>query len=39
MYIENEKLIKQLEMVGHQGGNKQLERELGKKLKKRELEC
>jgi regulator of replication initiation timing len=36
--IESEKLIKQLEMGGG-GGNRQLEKELAKKLKKRELEC
>jgi len=35
--IESEKLIKQLEIGG--GANKQLEKELAKKLKKRELEC
>jgi hypothetical protein len=34
---ESEKLIKQLEMGGQ--GNRQLEKELAKKLKKRELEC
>ena len=36
---ESEKLIKQLEMGGAGGGNRQLEKELAKKLKKRELEC
>lgn len=36
---ESEKLIKQLEMGGGQAGNRQLEKELAKKLKKRELEC
>eukprot|EP00347_Sterkiella_histriomuscorum_P023285 403335232 len=40
LQIESEKLIKQLEMgAGAQGGNRQLEKELAKKLKKRELEC
>ena len=38
LQIESEKLIKQLEMGGG-GGNRQLEKELAKKLKKRELEC
>ena len=33
---ESEKLIKQLELGG---GNRQIEKELAKKLKKRELEC
>ncbi len=37
--IESEKLIKQLEIGGGAGGNRQLEKELAKKLKKRELEC
>lgn len=37
--IESEKLIKQLELGGGAGGNRQLEKELAKKLKKRELEC
>lgn len=37
---ESEKLIKQLELGGGGvGGNRQLEKELAKKLKKRELEC
>lgn len=35
--IESEKILKQLELGG--GGNRQLEKELAKKLKKRELEC
>lgn len=34
---ESEKLLKQLEMGG--GGNRGMEKELAKKLKKRELEC
>lgn len=38
LQIESEKLIKQLEMGGG-GGNRHLEKELAKKLKKRELEC
>lgn len=33
MHYDNEKLM------NGQGGNKQIERELAKKLKKRELEC
>ncbi len=37
--IESEKLIKQLEIGGGAGGNRHLEKELAKKLKKRELEC
>jgi len=36
---ESEKIIKQIEMGGGAGGNRQLEKELAKKLKKRELEC
>lgn len=39
LQAESEKLIKQLESGGGQGGNRQLEKELAKKLKKRELEC
>jgi len=38
LHVESEKLLKQLEMGG-QGGNRQVEKELAKKLKKRELEC
>ena len=37
--METEKLLKQLENGGTGAGNRQLEKELAKKLKKRELEC
>jgi regulator of replication initiation timing len=38
--MDREKLIKQLDMADKGGlGNRQMEKELAKKLKKRELEC